>query len=137
MRRRRRRRYLVDGGSFQGGQRLEDAVDEGLVRIGDALLEAELRLQLRLVQQQLPVGHQLRRLAQLRRQRVHKVRHQARAAVVRLRPPIFCCFFFRPLTTRSPSSMADRSIDNVWLLGSDAQDIHHVSIIRILRWCSR
>ena len=71
-------------GGFEGGQGLEDAVDEGGVRIGDALGQAEPRLQKRIAQHHLPEGHQLRRLTQLRRDRVHEIGNQARAAVVAL-----------------------------------------------------
>lgn len=75
-------RYLV--GALEARERLEDAVDERLVRVRDALLQAEQRLQMGVRQKQLPVANQLRGLAQLGGQRVHKVRHQARTAVLGL-----------------------------------------------------
>jgi hypothetical protein len=54
------------------------------VRIGNALLQTEQRLQVRIGEEQLPEGHQLGRLAQLGRNRMNEIRNQTRAAVVSL-----------------------------------------------------
>ena len=54
------------------------------MRIGNALLQTEQRLQVRIGEEQLPEGHQLGRLAQLGRNRMDEIRNQTRAAVVSL-----------------------------------------------------
>ena len=69
---------------FQRAQRFQDPVDEGGVGVGHALGEAEQGLERRIGLDHLAEGGQLRSLAHLRRYRVHKVGHQARAAVVAL-----------------------------------------------------
>ena len=73
-------------GAFEGGQRIEDGADEGLMRIGDAGFQREQALQMGVGEQQLAEGQQLRRLAQLRRYRMHEIRYQTRTAVLTLYP---------------------------------------------------
>lgn len=69
---------------MEGVQRLQDPPPEGGQRVLDAGAQAQDALQVRLPQQLLPVGGQVRRAAQQRRHVVHKLRHQAGVGVVGL-----------------------------------------------------
>ena len=71
-------------GSLQRRKGLKDAVDEGAVRIGYALLQTEQRLEVRIGEEQLAVDNQLRRLAQLSRHRMDEISNETRATVLRL-----------------------------------------------------
>ena len=66
--------YLF-AGSFQGRQRLQNAVDKRAVRIGHAFFETKQGLQVRIGEEQLSVGHQLWRLTQLSSYRMNEIRN--------------------------------------------------------------
>jgi len=69
-------------GSLQCRKRLEDTIDKSAVRISYALLQAEQRLEMRIREEQLTVGNQLGRLAQLSCHRMDEISYETSAAVL-------------------------------------------------------